>query len=387
MKGTADLRNGSKDRHSQQALKRGVMFNTISFATFLSIVPFVTKTKKPVLIRGRHGIGKSEVVYQYAANINLPVIERRASQMTEGDLLGLPTIKDGRTTWNPPDWFMDACKNPVVLFMDEIDRATMEVRQGFFQLTDSRALNGFTLHPDTLIFAAVNGGENGSQYQVGEMDPAELDRWTVFDLEPSVEDWLNHAKGKVHGALWDFINKNHSHLEHKKVYEPNKIYPSRRSWFRLNDTLAMSGILDTNFKQDKGSLLTVYNISTAFVGVEAAVAIRDFLEKYDSQVTVDDVIKKGKITSTKDWAIGEHSAFAEKVKATMDAPYMDALNEKHKANFLRYLFTLPSEVFMVYITFLSSQHAQKMIELFQMEVDGQRLANYVRKYTVTVKKE
>lgn len=361
------------------------MFNTISFATFLSIVPFITKTKKPVLIRGRHGIGKSEVVYQYAASINLPVVERRASQMTEGDLLGLPTIKDGRTTWNPPDWFMDACEKPVVLFMDEIDRATTEVRQGFFQLTDSRALNGFTLHPDTLIFAAVNGGENGSQYQVGEMDPAELDRWTTFDLEPSIEDWLNHSKGKVHPAIWDFINKNHTHLEHKKVYEPNKIYPSRRSWFRLNDALASSGILDTDFTKDKNGLMTVYNVSTAFVGVEAGVAIRDFLEKYDRQVTVDDILKKGKISATSAWTIGEHSAFCEKMKATLDADYISNMSNKQKENFLRYLFTLPSEVFMVYITFLSSTHAQAMIEFFKMEVDGQRLANYVRKYTVAVK--
>ena len=62
---------------------------------------------------------------------------------------------------------------------DEVDRATMEVRQGIFELCDSRKIAGQTLHPDTLIFAAVNGGEHGAQYQVGEMDPAELDRYTV----------------------------------------------------------------------------------------------------------------------------------------------------------------------------------------------------------------
>ena len=38
----------------------------------------------PMLIRGRHGIGKSEFVYQLAAARELPVIEMRASQMTEG---------------------------------------------------------------------------------------------------------------------------------------------------------------------------------------------------------------------------------------------------------------------------------------------------------------
>ena len=34
----------------------------IDFKTFNSIVDFVLDDKKPVLIRGRHGIGKSSVV-------------------------------------------------------------------------------------------------------------------------------------------------------------------------------------------------------------------------------------------------------------------------------------------------------------------------------------
>jgi MoxR-like ATPase len=149
---------------------------SVDFKTFLKIVPHVVDIKKPVLLRGRHGIGKSEIVYQFAAEKQLPVVERRASQMTEGDLLGLPSVEGNVTSWCAPDWLHRACNEPVVLFLDEVDRAIPEVRQGIFELTDSRKISGNVLHPDTLIFAAVNGGEHGSQYQVGEMDPAELDR-------------------------------------------------------------------------------------------------------------------------------------------------------------------------------------------------------------------
>ena len=196
----------------------------VDFATFSQIVNHVTAVRKPVLLRGRHGIGKSTVVYQFADKNNLEVVERRASQMTEGDLVGLPTIEDNSTTFNPPDWFKAACDRPVVLFLDEVDRATLEVRQGIFELTDSRKLNGHNLHPDTLVFAAVNGGEHGSQYQVGEMDPAELDRWTVFDIDPTVEDWLSWASdADISPEIWNFINQNRTHLEHTDDYEPNKV--------------------------------------------------------------------------------------------------------------------------------------------------------------------
>ena len=164
---------------------------SVDFKTFVSLAPSVSAARLPVLLRGRHGIGKSQVVYQLAAAAGLPVVERRASQMTEGDLVGLPSVEGNRTSFNPPDWFKQACEEPVCLFLDEVDRATLEVRQGIFELTDSRKLNGHHLHPETVVFAAVNGGEHGEQYQVNEMDPAELDRYSVWDIEPTAVSYTH----------------------------------------------------------------------------------------------------------------------------------------------------------------------------------------------------
>jgi midasin (ATPase involved in ribosome maturation) len=48
----------------------------VDFTTFSNIVHHVTDVRKPVLLRGRHGIGKSTVVYQFAGKIGLPVVER-----------------------------------------------------------------------------------------------------------------------------------------------------------------------------------------------------------------------------------------------------------------------------------------------------------------------
>jgi len=248
----------------------------VDFKTFVTLAPHVARVRKPILLRGRHGIGKSQVVYQTAANLGLPVIERRASQMTEGDLIGLPKTDGNVTTFCPPDWYQQACRQPVVLFLDEVDRATIEVRQGIFELTDSRKLNGHALHPDTLIFAAVNGGEHGEQYQVGEMDPAELDRWTCFDVSPSVEDWLSWGKTNVDGIVWDFINGNREHLEHKGDFEPNKVYPSRRSWDRFNECLVTAGFLKDGTRQQSLSMILeqIKNLAKYFVTLPSEVAMK-----------------------------------------------------------------------------------------------------------------
>jgi hypothetical protein len=341
----------------------------VDFKTFLEIVPFVTDVTKPVLLRGRHGVGKSQVVYQVAEGIGLPVVERRASQMTEGDLVGLPKTDGDVTSFCPPDWFKSACDEPVVLFLDEVDRATIEVRQGIFELTDSRKLNGHRLHPGTLIFAAINGGEHGQQYQVGEMDPAELDRWTVFDVEPTVEDWLDWAKERLDSVVWDFINQNRNHLEHTTDFEPNKVYPSRRSWERLDECLSAAKLYE------QGASPTLYNLSSAFVGFEAAVSFNDFIQNYDRQVTVEDILVNGEIDKTKDFSINDHTALVEKLEAVES--FKEELPEEQIQNLAKYFMTLPSEVAMKLWTVMGAadNNITNTIRLHQSKVDGVSVAN------------
>ena len=347
----------------------------VDFKTFSSIVGHVTDVRKPVLLRGRHGIGKSTVVYQYADSVGLPVVERRASQMTEGDLVGLPVISDNSTTFNPPDWFKKACDEPVILFLDEVDRATLEVRQGIFELTDSRKLNGHTLHADTLVFAAVNGGEHGSQYQVGEMDPAELDRWTVFDIEPTVEDWLLWAKDSgVNDVTWDFINQNRLHLEHTDDFEPNKVYPSRRSWERLDACLVKADLISGD---DPKSSPVLYNLTAAFVGFEAAVSFNDFVGNYNRQVTVEDILVHGKISKTADFGINEHTALIDKFEAAES--FKDELDQEPIDNLARYFITLPSEVAMKLWSVLGNGALNNTIKLHQSQVDDSSVSDYLVK--------
>jgi len=340
----------------------------IDFKTFNEIAPHVLAVRKPVLIRGRHGIGKSEIVYQIAAKLDLPVVERRASQMTEGDLLGLPSTDGDVTSWCPPEFLATACAQPVILFLDEVDRAVTEVRQGLFELCDSRKIAGQTLHPETLIIAAVNGGEHGAQYQVGEMDPAELDRYTVFDLEPTVEDWLDWAKDNVSTVVWDFINQNRSHLEHSGEFEPNKVYPSRRSMVRFDQCLTEAGLTEEP-KTSSGPV--VFHLASAFIGFEAAVAFNDFCAKYESQVMVEDIIDRGEVEKTKDFGINDHCALIEKFGAA--GTFDEVLPTDKMQNVVNYFVTLPSEVAMKLWSTLGAGPQENVVALHKGEsADGEK---------------
>ena len=315
------------------------------FKTFRLCAPHVIKVRKPILLRGRHGIGKSEVVYQIAGDLELPVVERRASQMTEGDLLGMPSPEqievngERASVFRPFEWFLRACTEPVVLFLDEVDRATTEVRQGIFELTDSRKLAGWKLHEDTIVVAAVNGGEHSAQYQVNDMDPAELDRYTVFDVEPTVEDWLNWGKDNVDTLVWDFINQNRAHLEHTDDFEPNKVYPSRRSWKRLSDCFSEGKLFG-----EETDASVFFSLATSFVGFEGAVAFLDFFKTYERNITWEQIVNDGDVDKTAEFDINEHCAMVEKMDAS--GLFADDLSDEQLDNLAAYFESLPSEVGM-----------------------------------------
>ena len=292
--------------------------------------------------------------------------------MTEGDLVGLPSIDGDRTSFNPPDWFKVACEEPVVLFLDEVDRAVQEVRQGIFELTDSRKLNGHHLHPETVVFAAVNGGEHGEQYQVNEMDPAELDRYSVWDIEPTVEDWLSWAKENVDQLVWDFINQNRDHLEHSGDYEPNKVYPSRRSWDRLNKVLEGADLLESPGPE-------LFALSVSFVGFEAAVAFNDFAANYDRQVTVEQLLRGEREETLAGFGLNEHCALIEKLEAA--GIFKEEMPKEHLENLGKYFLMLPSEAAMKLWDAVACKDGvqNNVINFHKTEVEGAEVGSHLAK--------
>jgi len=356
----------------------------VDYKTLIRLLPIAIKARKPIMLRGKHGIGKSEIVYQIAKDMSsiiglddtsyqYPVVERRASQMADaGDLMGLPQLDGVVTSFLPMKWFYQCCIQPCVLFLDELDRPSVDVRQAIFELADSRKIAGHTLHPDTVLIACCNGGHGENQYQVGEMDPAELNRWTVFEFKPTVAEWLAFAKGKVADKIYDFIHSNGSFLEHSGEFEPNKVYPSRRSWMRLNDALAGTNLLE----EANSDLLYIAN---AFLGHEAATTFRDYCANYASHLTPADIITKGlweKTQKPKKWEINQHMTLISKMQE--GEMLKKALTEKQIQNLAAYLMCIPAELVMQLWQSVASSNIENGKALFKSEVHGKHVSGYIK---------
>ncbi len=265
----------------------------VSMAGFKQLVTSVSPDIT-VVVRGRHAVGKSEAVYQCAEQLGLPVVERRLSQMTEGDTIGLPRLESGgvagtqqpATQFLPCDWLIKACEEPVMLFLDERNRAIEAVKQAIFQLADSKLFYGHRLHEGTRIIIAENVGD---EYQVNQSDPAEVSRGVTVELDPTVGEFLEYAEPHLHPATIEFIRANQNCLEHKGPFEGNKKYPDRRAWFKLDKELQRLGLLDAD---DPGHLL--YIMAGAFLGPETGAKYNKFVLERERQVKAEDVLKDWK---------------------------------------------------------------------------------------------
>ena len=102
----------------------------------LSNVARRTWRQTSVMIRGGHGI-EVEALRQLARTLEMKVVERRISQMMEGDLMGLLSTDGESTSWNHPDGTR-RCRQPSYSF-DEVDRGDQQVRQGICRLVTAIA--------------------------------------------------------------------------------------------------------------------------------------------------------------------------------------------------------------------------------------------------------
>jgi MoxR-like ATPase len=71
---------------------------------------------------------------------------------------------------------------PVVLFLDELNRARPEILQTIMDLTLNKILAGKKLPSGSQIISAVNEGE---EYQLTDLDPALISRFNIYYFSPS----------------------------------------------------------------------------------------------------------------------------------------------------------------------------------------------------------
>lgn len=199
----------------------------------------ITPANQNIMLVGHHGIGKSKIIETYFTEKGMKVVPLFLGQMSDpGDLIGLPRLNEatGKTEFMPPYWFPTDGK-PIVLFLDELNRARPEMLQSIMDLALNRKLAGKPLPEGSRIMSAVNAGE---QYQVGDLDPALVSRFNIYSFHPSAKDWIDWAiKSGIDERIVSLIIQKPDLLDSSFDINADSLEKSadRRAWEKVSDLI------------------------------------------------------------------------------------------------------------------------------------------------------
>lgn len=218
-------------------------------------IPFLVESGLVPNIIGRHGIGKSSVISQYAKENGYSFHPFFLGQMSDnGDLLGLPEFNRSKDGVAVSVSFIHPAKLPKkprsILFFDELNRATKELLQAIFQLALEGTLHDYTLPEDSFIVMAMNPATD--DYTVLDFaDKAFADRFVHIVLDPTHDEFHTYMKTKyTTSTVSEFLKQQTKLLEETDLSPASLdfVKPSRRSWDRLQK-LELTGMPQELFRE------------------------------------------------------------------------------------------------------------------------------------------
>lgn len=247
-----------------------------------------TPPEQNIMLVGGHGIGKSQIIKSfYETEKNMPLICFFLGQMSDpGDLIGLMQInkKTGRSEFLPPYWWPEG-NQPVVLFLDELNRARPEILQSVMDLTLNRTLASKSLPAGSIIISAINSGD---MYQVTDLDPALISRFNIYEFAPTHEDWIVWANQKnLDKRVIHFIQKQPNFLDSTNEFSnADEVLelglektPDRRAWQRVSDLIQNVDKIDALY----------IKIIAGIVGISASVNFKRSIKEI-AKIDVEKVL-------------------------------------------------------------------------------------------------
>jgi hypothetical protein len=236
---------------------------TMRLSNAHKFVKIAIQAKIPIIMWGPPGIGKSSIVEQIGKEMKRIVVDLRLAQLDPTDLRGIPM--PNRETMRA-DWFLPAfwperaeengerevMKNgkktkvrykagncplgPGILFLDEIEKAPVSVKNAALQLVLDRRIGDYKLPDDWSMVCAANREEDGCFSQ--PLGNALANRLTHLEVEADVETWS--AWARENGVLDDVIGYLHFAPQFLYKVTGDHAFPTPRSWVAGSTLMAMA---------------------------------------------------------------------------------------------------------------------------------------------------
>ncbi len=190
-----------------------------------SLLELAYRARRPALVEGATGIGKSELVHDVARSLGVSIVTLDLSLLEPPDLVGLPVVRDGRTSYATPATL--PTDGAGILLLEELNRAERYVQQPALQLLTAGRLHEYLLPEGWVCFAVTNPPTG--EYHVTPLDRALEARFMKIRARADRGPWLAWAESHgVHPAVRTVVR------EHSRALDE----VSPRSWTYAGQILA-----------------------------------------------------------------------------------------------------------------------------------------------------
>ncbi len=249
-----------------------------------SALPASYALNRPIMLWGPPGVGKSAVVHQFAASVNVPVLDWRLTLMDPVDMRGTPVQQKGLTSWAPPAEL--PTKGEGIIFLDELPQARTDTKNVAAMLVLERRIGEYRLPSGWRIMAAGNRMQDNAG--TSPMPQHLNNRFWHIDFELSVEDWLAWAEEHdIDYRTYGYIKYRAGALLEFDPKSKDPAFASPRSWELCSDLLKR---LDAD-----GSMMTAIapelraEYFSGAVGKIRGTEFSGFLQVMHELVSIDEV--------------------------------------------------------------------------------------------------
>jgi MoxR-like ATPase len=218
-------------------MAHGSWIETVTLAQAKEILRCMADRHSVLLLSGP-GVGKSDCVYQAAADARLPCRSLVGTQIAPEDVSGIPRIVGERSVFCPPRVLLPEDAEPFCLFLDELPACTPDIQKAFYSLLLERRLGEHPLPEGTWVVAAGNRAEDRSL--VRALSSALVNRVIVLQVRVDVGEWLAWARGQgLRAEVVAFVEENSQALQRPVPDRPGP-FSTPRAWASLARALDLA---------------------------------------------------------------------------------------------------------------------------------------------------
>jgi hypothetical protein len=243
---------------------------------------FAIENNFPVLIKGKPGIGKSDLVEQAAKTTGAKLIISHPVVSDPTDYKGLPFMAKDGTAHFMPFGELNAlieAKEKTIFFLDDLGQAPASVQAACMQLILARRINGHAVSDQVTFIAATNRKEDKAGVS-GLLEPVKSRFASIVELEVNTDDWVKWGlQNSMPVELLSFVRFRPALLDDFKPSKDIENSPCPR-------TVARIGAM-----QNKGINKSIeFEVFKGAAGEKFAVEYCGFLKMFRELPSIDEIV-------------------------------------------------------------------------------------------------